>query len=625
MPAGKTGPMSEHGPWRIADGWWGTDGNWHEVDPDTRAALERAQGAADHPDGPPPGDPVWFVTHGQATPLQTPAVIDLDDGLGEVRAGASLPPDLPLGAHRLHPLDGGPTTRLFVVPERAPRPERGWGWSAQLYALRSAASWGQGDLVDLGSLARWAAEGGASLVAHNPLGATLPLAEQQPSPYFTSSRRFLSPSYLRIESVLGADLAGEAVTAAATAGRRLSEKRRIDRDAVWDLKLGALEQIWEEVRATQVVIDLLRAADHDETSTAHATFCALAEHYGSGWRGWPAAHRHPGSERVAEFRAAHRDRVDFWRWVQLECEVQLAHAASSGAGLMGDLPVGFDPDGADAWLDQDQLAIGCRVGAPPDDLGPLGQDWGLPPYVPWKLRATGYSSWLDTLRRSMRHCSALRIDHVMGLFRLFWIPPEADATRGGYVYQFGSELLDLAVMEAARAGVALVGEDLGTVEPGVREAMAAREVFGYRIGWFEDEPASRWPTNTLGSLTTHDLPTVAGLWTGVDAAMRSEVGQPVDPHADATLRQRLASMAGVDPSVTDVELVTDRAHRALADAGSDVVLATLEDAVGVRERPNLPGTVDERPNWRLALPVALEELDAAGAAKVAATMRASRP
>lgn len=619
--------MTGHGPWGVSRGWWGVDGAWHEPPEATRRALEDAQGAQEHPDGPPPGDPLWFVTEGEAPALHSPATLALEDG-GSVEAGDRLPHDLPLGAHLLHPADGGPTTRLFVVPERAPSAARGWGWSAQLYGVRSAQSWGHGDLVDLGSLAATAAAQGAALVAHNPLGATIPVPDQEPSPYYASTRRFTSPLYLRVESVLGADLAPDAVQRAAAAGRELCEHRRIRRDRVWALKLAALEAVWAEIRSTRAAREALDAVAHDEMLSAHAVFCALAEQHGAGWPDWPTVLRHPESPEVRTYRASHRDRVDFWRWIQVECDVQLAHAAASGAGLMGDVPVGFDPAGFDAWMDQDQLALGCRIGAPPDELGPQGQDWGLPPYVPWKLRSTGYASWRDTLRRSMRHSAALRIDHVMGLFRLFWIPPGGDATQGGYVYLHDAEMLDVAAMEAARSGTVLIGEDLGTVEGEVREAMARRDVYGYRVGWFAEDPPPRWPAHTLGMLTSHDLPTVAGLWTGVDAANRAEAGLPPSPEADHRLLDRLAALAGTTgpeaPGSPDATEVVERAHAALASAGSDLVLATLEDALAVRERPNLPGTVDERPNWRLALPVALEDLGPAGTDAIAATMREIR-
>ena len=294
---------------------------------------------------------------------------------------------------------------------------------------------------------------------------------------------------------------------------------------------------------------------------------------------------------------------------------------------MADLPVGFDRDGFDAWVDQDLLALEWSVGAPPDEFNSLGQDWGLPPYVPSQLRNAGYRPWIDTVRRILRHAGALRVDHVMGLFRLFWIPIDGDARSGGYVQQFGTELLDLAVTEAVRAGAALIGEDLGTVEDHVRGSLAQREVFGYRIAWFEDDPPDVWPANTLGSLTTHDLPTLAGLWTGTDEADRIDAGLAPDPEGAEVMRRRIAAAAGMelptdqDAADAGADELRLAAHAALARSGSDVVVATLEDAIGVTERTNLPGTVDEHPNWRLALPVPIDELDAAGAAEVGEVLR----
>jgi len=622
--------------WGVADGWWGTDGRWNQVDPDTRAALRRAQGADEHPDGPPNDTPIWFIRPGETPELWSPAVVAMESG-ESIEAHEQLPGDLPIGSHQLRPLDGGPVTQLFVVPRRAPRPARGWGWSTQLYATRSAASWGHGDLVDLAALARWSGDGGAELLAHNPLGATLPLAHQQPSPYYASSRRFWSPLYLRVESVIGADLIGDELSRAASAGAVLNQRPEIDRDRVWALKLEALERIWTQVRHSRVVVDSLTMAADDEALARHATFCALAEMYGTGWLDWPAEHRHPGTPSVTGFRDTHADRVAFWTWLHIECEVQLSSACAAGSGLMADLPVGFDPSGSDAWADQDLLALGCSVGAPPDEFSPTGQDWGLPPYVPWKLRNAGYTPWIDTLRRIFRHCTALRVDHVMGLFRLFWIPsghgggPTHDGgpTHGGYVYQYGTELLDLAVMEAARAGATLVGEDLGTVEDDVRAALTERDVFGYRIAWFQDDDASRWPATTLASLTTHDLPTVAGLWTGDDENHRGLAGLEPDPDGEALLHGRLARLIasgdGTDVGAgTDLDEVVLGAHRALAGSGSDLAVATLEDAVGVGQRPNLPGTIDEHPNWRRALPVAIEDLDLSLAPAIAEMMRDAR-
>ena len=614
--------------WNVADGWTGTDGRWHVVDPGTRAALQAAQGAELHPEGPPAAPLHWFVRRGERHPLWSGCVLELEDGstIGPVH---ELDPDLPLGVHRLVPEDGGPTTALFVVPSCVPGPGRTWGWSTQLYATRSRTSWGQGDLGDLARLAQWAQSSGASLLAHNPLGASLPLAHQQPSPYYASSRRFLSPLYLDVTAVHGARSIGSDLERAAAAGTALNSSERIDRDQVWRVKLDALEDIWAQLRDVGAI---RRHWPDDPLADQHALFCALAEHHGSGWLDWPEQHRHPDLPTVGAFAEAHRDRVDFWRWLQVETEVQLATAAAAGAGLIADLPVGFDPSGSDAWIDQDLLALDCSIGAPPDDLGPLGQDWGLPPYIPWKLRAAGYAPWIDTLRRSVAHCAALRVDHVMGLFRLFWIPPGGDARDGGYVYQGASvdspdpvvELLDLAMMEACRADAGLVGEDLGTVEPSVRDAMTRRSVFGYRIAWFEDDPPAQWPAHSLAALTTHDLPTTAGRWCGDDERARVAAGLPADAEAEATMRARLAAIAGVDPDdEIDVGDLSRRAHEGLAASGSDLAVVTLDDAIAEPRRPNLPGTVDEYPNWRLPLPVALEDLGAAGADDIAAVMRAS--
>jgi 4-alpha-glucanotransferase len=397
----------------------------------------------------------------------------------------------------------------------------------------------------------------------------------------------------------------------------------IDRDRIWALKRAALETIWRHARRRDDVTERLAEASGDRELTRFATFCALAEHHGSGWTDWPSTLQHPDDPAVVAFASQHADRVDFHRWLQVEADDQLRAAAGAGAGLMADLPVGFDPTGFDAWTDQDLLAHDCSVGAPPDDFSPTGQDWGLPPYVPWRLRQAAYGPWLDTLRRVLRHGAALRIDHVMGLFRLFWIPRHHDAHHGGYVHHRGTDLLDLAVMEATRAGATLVGEDLGTVEPDVRTALAARDVFGYRIGWFAEEPPESWPPTTLASLTTHDLPTVAGIWSGGDATDRAAAGLARDPEGDALLRDRLVALAGSDQG--DDHEITVAAHAALAASGSDLAVATLEDAVGVRSRPNLPGTVDQHPNWRIPLPVRIEELDDAGAAEIAAVMRAARP
>jgi 4-alpha-glucanotransferase len=613
-------------PWGVAAGWWGTDGAWHAVDGEVRAALARACGAAAHPDGP-PQQHVWFVRDDERPALRSPATVAVEGG-GTVEAVASLP-ELPLGAHVLSPHDGGPDTRLFVVPRRAPAVTRTWGLSVQLHGLRSDDDGAHGTLAGLAALSRAAAAQGAGVVAHNPLGAGLPCLPQEPSPYFASTRRFWSPLYLDLGALAVPTMDPDTLAALRDAGPRTAW---VDRDGRWRRVRRALAAAWEHRRHHDDVRVALARSRSDAVLWAYGTFCAIAAHHGCGWTGWPAQLHRPDAPAVTSFARAHQDEVEHWVWVQLELDRQLAAAGRAGAALVADLPVGFAPDGFDAWFDHDLLAPGCRIGAPPDEFNQLGQDWGLPPFVPWRLRGEGYRSWLDTLRRVLRHAGGLRIDHVMGLFRLYWIPDGGDPGAGGYVHHHGTELLDLAVMEATRAGVPLIGEDLGTVEDRVRAAMAERGVLGYRVAWFDDDPAEHWPADTLGSLGTHDLPTAAGLWTGADERDRVAAGLPPDPEGAERMRARLARLVergarvrgSAPPDGDRVEDCIDLAHEALAASGSDLVLASLEDVVAEPHRPNLPGTVDEHPNWRRPLARSVEQLAGGDLDRIGATMRRHR-
>lgn len=617
----------------VAPGWWDVDGTHHRLDAATVELLRAAVGDPERCD-------TWFVEAGDPARTWSPGVVVLDDldpsdadAGAEVAVADHLPPDLPVGCHRLVS-EGGHLTRLFVMPPGAPRLARGWGWVTQLHSTRSARSWGVGDLADLARLHAASGEAGATVLAHSPVGAPVPVPPIQPSPYYASSRRVPSLLHVAVEDVPGAGLAGEAVAVAARLGRDLNGGALVDRDRCWALKLGALGQVWEALGRPdpdrRAARDPTRDPGRDpagrrtgdgpfaEAVRSNARFCALAEAFGGGTASWPAHLRDCTSDAVAAAVAtrgalgsvdAMADRVAFWHWALREADRQLGRAAAAGPGLLADLPVGFDPSGADAWTDAHLLAPGCRVGAPPDDFNAAGQDWGLPPYVPWRLRADGYRSWRATLRCAVRHAAALRIDHVMGLMRLWWVPVGAGPADGGYVHAVGTELLDVAVIEAHRAGVALVGEDLGTVDPAVRQAMARRGVYGYRVAWFEHDPPSSWPATTVGMLSTHDLPTAAGLWDGTDAEDRRRAGLEPDPGGDALARARLCRLAGLDPAAdAPVEQVVAAAHAALAGAGCDLVLGTLEDACAERHRPNLPGTVDQSPNWRRPLPVALEDL-----------------
>ena len=596
--------------WGIDDGYHDVNGQWHETSDTVRRTLRAAMGGHyDFDDPPPQSRPVWFVRHGRGAPVERPAEVVLEDGT-TVPVTDAVPPDLPLGYHDLHPSDGGPTTRLIVVPDRcAPAPMRAWGWAVQLYAARSRQSWGIGDLGDLASIGRWAAPQGAGFVVLSPLHAPLPGPSPEASPYFASSRRWRNPLHLRIEDVDGFDLGDEVLADVTAAARRIDPDGLIDRDAVWACKRAALDRLWERTgRGADPAFARWRAAKGASLGR-FATFCALVEHHGGGWPGWPSEHRRPDSPAIVRFAADHADEVSFHAWVQWQLDRQLAAAADGSPGFVHDLAIGADPHGFDSWAWQDVLANGVRVGAPPDEFNTEGQDWGLPPFVPWRLRAAGYEPLAELLRGAFEHGAGLRVDHVMGLFRLWWVPEGATPREGGYVRFTGHELLDILALESARAGAFVVGEDLGTVEEAVRDAMVERDVLSYRLAWFEPEPPERWPERALAALTTHDLPTLTGVASGRD-------------DADGELGPRLRTFLDGPVPTNAVELAA-AAHRRLADAPCRLVAATLDDAVGAPERPNVPGTTtDERPNWSIPLPVPIDDLpDHPGAAAVVEALR----
>jgi 4-alpha-glucanotransferase len=595
--------------WSISDGYWDTDGTWHPITEETRTALRAAMGADQvEGDAPPDGPPMWFVETGAPVPLAGRCDLVLEDGsvldgLGE------LPPDLPPGYHLLEPLDGGDVTRLVMTPRRCRLPTRRWGWAVQLYALRSRSSWGVGDLADLRRLSEWSARLGATVLQINPLHAAAPVPPLNPSPYSPTSRLWRNVVYLRVAEIPGAaELDGD-LSRLDAAGRALNRSDRIDRDTSVRLKLDALEQLFARFDAG--------AGDHDrfaewiraagEHLERFAVWCALAERFGPAYPAWPPAYRHPASPAVAAFAAARAHRVRFHQWCQWHLDGQLATAGRAGVELVSDVAVGFDPAGADAWAFQDLLALGCRVGAPPDTFNPSGQDWGLPPFVPWKVRAAGYEPFIATVRSALAHCGGIRIDHVMGLFRLFWIPPAGGPVDGAYVRYRAHELLDLLALEAWRASAFVVGEDLGTVEDEVRIELEDRGVLSYRLLWFEERPPPSYPVQALSGVTTHDLPTIAGVWSGTDLAHRRRLGHLADGGDDDLFEHRIEQATGLDHDAPIDEVIV-ATHRALAQAPSLVISATLDDAVGAIDRPNLPGTIDEWPNWRIPLPKPLEEI-----------------
>ncbi len=317
----------------------------------------------------------------------------------------------------------------------------------------------------------------------NPLSAATPITPQQSSPYYPTSRRFFNPLWLRIEWVPGASTEKiSQLDEIARAARDLNSVRLIDRDTIFKLKMRALELLWLRF-AGDPSFDAF-CLEQGTHLDRFAIFCALAEHHDSGWHLWPAQYRHPGAAAVAQFALENEGRVRFHKWLQWLLDTQLARCAGHLA-LMQDLPIGVDPDGADAWAWQDVFATDVGVGAPPDEFNTQGQNWGLPPFVPHKLRAAGYEPFIQTIRAAFRHGGGLRIDHVMGLFRLFWIPKGMVAAQGAYVRYNCDEMLAIVALESERAQAYVVGEDLGTLEEGVREKLSEHCILSYRLLWFE--------------------------------------------------------------------------------------------------------------------------------------------
>lgn len=568
------------------------------IDAEARAAIRELVGAP-APTGPPP----LVVRASDRLPLG-PGEVVLEDG-GLVDVDPTAPVDLPLGYHSLRTEAG--ERRLTVAPDRCHLPDgwRAWGWACQLYATRSAASWGMGDLADLDRLATWSAAQGAGFTLINPLGAGAPVGRREPSPYSPATRRFADPTYLRVEEVHGAELAAEAVELGATAGQALLRDRTIDRDQVWRLKSTALEAVWHAQRDTT---ELDRwCAEQGSSLREFARWSVLAERFGPDWHRWPAGCRRPDGTGVAAAVAGREDRVRYHEWLQWNLARQLARPGRRLA-LVQDLPIGVDPGGFDAWTWQGVLALDASVGAPPDEFNTGGQDWGLPPFVPWRLRDAGYEPFVQTIRSALAPGGGLRIDHVMGMFRLWWLPRGASATQGAFVRYPSEDLLAIIALESVRARALVIGEDLGTVEDEARRALAEHRILSYKLLWFEEDPPPSWAEASMAAVTTHDLPTVAGLWTGSDLQEQEDLGLGPNVAATEAIRRRLAVATELHDDADATEAVR-RAHRLLAEAPSRMLVATLDDACVEPARPNLPGAGPDRRNWARALPRSLEDLE----------------
>jgi 4-alpha-glucanotransferase len=577
----------------------------------------------------------------------------------------AIPPDLPLGYHWLRARSDGTeaSCQLVVTPRWLGLPPRAgsgthWGFATQLYSVRSAESWGVGDLTDLTDLAVWSAsELGAGYVLINPLHAAEPLAPVQPSPYLPSSRRFFNPIYLRPERI--PEYAGlpaaerEAVDQlAAELPPWLTAQDEVDRDSAWTAKRAALRIVHAVPRSAGRELDFAAFRRREGVALADfATWNVLAEDHGSDARTWPEELRRPDSPAVAAYARDHADRVDFVCWQQwiLDEQLQQAQAKATNAGMsigiVHDLAVGVHPGGADAWRLPDVYAQGVHVGAPPDPYNQLGQDWSQPPWRPDRLAELGYQPFRDLIRTVLRHAGGVRVDHILGLFRLWWIPVGGPPSEGTYVRYDHEALVGVLALEAHRAGAVVVGEDLGVVPPETRAFLSSRGVLGTSVLWFErgEEgeplPAEQWREWSLASVTTHDFPPTAGYLAGDQVRLQHQLGI-----LEGDLEDELASArTSVEEWLAEVRRrglldgddtddVVRALHRYLTLTPARLLNVALTDAVGDRRTQNQPGTTDEYPNWRVPLagpdgvPLSLEEVfTSRRAAALADAVSGARP
>ncbi|MCG2622919.1 4-alpha-glucanotransferase [Arthrobacter sp. I2-34] len=588
------------------------------------------------------GEPVrlWIEAEdgGRHHPVQRDLWVNprLVDGVLTGRATFELPRDLPLGWHVLHAASGDRHTKatLVVVPQRlttaAPLEQRrGWGLAAQLYSVRSKRSWGIGDFADLADLAALGGGHGADFVLVNPLHAAEPAPPLQPSPYSPSTRRFFNPLYLRIEAVpelayLKRKLRRQVDELAKQVHPLNLDAGKLDRDTAYAAKLEALELLYavERSPARQQSFEAFRAQQGSGLED-FALWSALREELGPEdpfWQDFGG----PASVAAEQARARLADRVGFHCWLQWLCDEQLesaqraATAAGMRLGVVHDLAVGADLASADAWTLRPVLVPGMSVGAPPDMYNQQGQDWSQPPWHPQRLAEAGYAPLRDMLRTVLRHAGGVRVDHILGLFRLWWVPEGNAPGDGAYVYYDHEALVGILALEAERAGAVVIGEDLGTVEPWVRDYLAERGILGTSILWFESDdagaplPPEAYRALCLASVNTHDLPPTAGYLAGEHVRLRDQLGllnraltdeQALHEEALAAVLD-LVRRRGLLPADTgrlpDGQVI-EALYRLLAQSPSVLLGVSLVDAVGERRAQNQPGTRDEYPNWRVPL------------------------
>ena len=564
------------------------------------------------------------------------------------RATFDVPHWLPLGWHRLvATVEGGhvESATLIIVPNTLSLPllessRRVWGVNAQLYTTRSASSWGIGDASDLADLAAVCADKGADFLLINPVHASQPVSPLENSPYLPVSRRWLNPIYIRPESI---EEYASLPQASRAAIEQLRDETRqfatredlIDRDRSWEAKRKALEAIFAVPRSyhRQSQLDCFIERGGSELSN-YALWCALVEREGT--IELPEDLARSSAPRVELERLELAERVDFYQWCQWVVAEQLEHAqhvareVGMEIGIMADLAVGVHPYGSEKWSRPELFASGMSVGAPPDVYSQQGQNWSQPPWSPRSLADSGYLPLRDMVRAALANAGAVRIDHILGMFRLWWIPDGRAATEGTYVYYDHEAMMGVILLEAQRAGAVVIGEDLGVVEPWVRDYLRERGVLGTSVVWFEKE-GSGWPLRpehyrdrALAAVNIHDLPPTLGYIRGIQTTLRSELGLLTDDIETVRAGDRLeleqvgvrlheyGCIDGAEPSERET---VEGLYRYVAKTPSKLVVASLVDAVGDVRPQNMPGTgADQYPNWCVPLcdsdgeEVAIEDL-----------------
>ena len=596
------------------------------------------------------------------------------DGRWLTRRWLPLPADLPAGEHLLQLCmkDGGGDGTLLVAPARCYEPEalasgrRLWGVAVQLYTLRSPANWGMGDFADLREVVRRSAEQGAAFVGLNPLHALFPSNPGHFSPYSPSSRHFLNVLYVSVPDVPDYANCDEARMSVESAPfqqelERLRATDYVDYPGVARAKLPVLQVLYDHFRRAELERDTERAAafrafqrERGETLRRQALHDAIdaqlrqrdAQRYW-GWPAWPEELRDPAGAGVAAFEAAHRTEVEFHAWLQWVADGQLAavqrlaRELGMAIGLYGDYAVGVNPSGAETWSDQQVYRMGAGVGAPPDPLALKGQDWGIPPQDPHALIEARYRPFRELIAANMRQFGALRLDHVMALFRQWWVPVGLGSTEGGYVHYPLEDLMSVLALESALHRCLVVGEDLGTVPDEMRHAMAEFAVYSYKVLLFEKHGDGRfrlpaeYVRRAIATVTTHDLPTLRGWWEGRDLELRDRLelfpGEEIRRHVyEERIRDRAQLLAALEtaslaptagapgpatgaPAAQASEAVAfgeELAHAIqvyLASSSAALVVLQYEDLIGMTDPVNVPGTSHEHANWQRKVTTGIDD------------------